>query len=165
MQEQLFFICPTDYLEPIIDNTFKRKNHYFTSLGNSMVFDNAMLDQLDVLLRARDIGRIYFVLSYDNSIVSDALGNEMLSDIIGLNDFYFQIANQKEKADNLWQAHDSRFLMLSYHLNNKIRELSAVLKRLSVDPVKIKGKIYHKEEAMFRNIYSDLVCRDYVYVN
>ncbi|MDN5213216.1 hypothetical protein QQ020_14200 [Fulvivirgaceae bacterium BMA12] len=165
MQKHLYFICPTDHLEPIINSTFKQENYYFTSLGNSIVFDTNMVSQLKELLQTKNIQDISFVLSDNNRIVSDALGKQAFSGITGLSNFYNQITRQRENSEEVWQTYNHQFLILSHHLNDKIKELKLCLKQLSVDPPKINGKIYNRHQEVFSDIYSDLICGAYVQVN
>lgn len=165
MQKHLYFICPTDHLEPVINNTFKQENYYFTSLGNSIAFDTSMVWQLNELLQSKNIRDISFVLSDNNRIVSDALEKQDFSEITGLSNFYNQITRQKEYFKGVWQTYNRQFLILSYHLNDKIKELRLGLKCLSIDPLKISGKIFNRHEEVFSDIYSDLICREYISVN
>ena len=149
----------------MINNTFRQKNYYLTSLGNSIEFDADTVRQLNDLLHTKDITDITFVLSDDNRIVSDALKKQEFSEITGLSNFYHQIARQKEYSEGVWQTRNRQFLMLSYHLNSKIKELKRELKCASISPLKINGKIYNRQEKVFNDIYSDLICRDYISVN
>ena len=165
MQKNLFFICPTDNLKPVIDNRFKHENHYFTSLGNSIIFDKCMMAQISLLLQTKNVNSISFVLSDNNRIVSEPLSKKDFSEILELGDLYNQIAIQREYTEGVWQTYDRQFLMLSYHLNYKIKELKMGLKCLSLDPSKIDGKIYNRREGIFSNIYSDLICNHCVSMN
>ncbi len=165
MQKHLYFVCPTDHLEPVINSTFKQENYYFTSLGNSIVFDTNMVSQLKELLQAKNIRDISFVLSDNNHIVSDALGKQEFLGIAGLSNFYNQMTRQTEYFEGVWQTYNHQFLILSHHLNDKIKELRLASKCLSIDPLKINGKIYNRHQEVFNDIYSDLICREYVSVN
>ena len=84
MKKHLFFVCPTDFLESTISEQFKGDLYFITSLGNSIKFDNDFLDQLKVLLSSQQISEITFLLSLDNSIVKDAMGDQRLLAITGL---------------------------------------------------------------------------------
>lgn len=165
MQKHFYFICPTDHIEPVINDTFKQENYYFTSLGNSIVFDSDVVEYLNELLQARNIRNISFVLSDNNRIVSDALEQKDYSRITGLNGFYDQIARQRDHSEEVWQTYNRQLLILSYHLNSKIKELRQELECLSIDPPEINGKIYNRHEKVFSTIYSDLICRDHISVN
>lgn len=165
MQKLLYFICPTDCLEPIINNTFRQENYYISSLGNSIVFDNKAMDQLKELITSNNIREISFVLSYDNRVILDALGNQDFSEISGLNHFYKEIIRKKKDSEASWQTWNPQLLILSYYLNDKIRELKFRLNGLFFDRLKISGKIYNRRENIFKNIYSDSICIEYFGLN
>jgi len=160
MNKHLYFICPTDYLETVIDNTFKQEKYYCTSLGNSITFDKDMMWRLNEILEEKEISEISFILSDDNRIVLDALGKQGFSEIIGLNNFYNQIIRQKKNSEVSWQTRNRQFLILSYHLHNKIKELRFGLKNLFFDQFKINGQIYNKEKRIFNHIYTELICEE-----
>ncbi|MEX0360904.1 MAG: hypothetical protein AB3N10_07935, partial [Allomuricauda sp.] len=126
MQRSLYFVCPTDCLEPIINCTFGDKNHFYTSLGNSVVFDKHTIDYIEPLILKQNVKEIYFVLSISNSIIIDALENQNFVDIRGLNDFYDEVLRQKGHSEVLCRQDNRQFMILSYHLNKKIKELQEV---------------------------------------
>ena len=90
----------------------------------------------------------------------DALGNQNFSNIEGLNCFYDEIIRQRERSVGLWQTDNRQFSILSYYLNQKIKELQLAFNNLLVEPPKVGGKIYDKQKNAFSNIYSDLICRE-----
>lgn len=165
MQKHLYFICPTDHLETVIHSTFSQENYYYTSLGNSITFDTELVRQLQELLAAKDIREISFILSDDNRIILDALGNHDFSKISGLDNFYCDITRQKEFSEELWQSCNLRFLILSNYLNNKIKELRLQLQTAARSQVKINGKIYSRQAKIFSDIYADLIGREYFSLN
>lgn len=158
MHKCLHLICPTDGLESTINNRFNYDNYFYTSLGNSVVFDDNTVCQIKSLIKKHDIKEVSFVLSSENSIVFDALGNQNFSDIRGLNNFYLEINKQRVHSRELWRIDDNQYAILSYYLNNKINELQFELNNLHIKPIKISGKIYNKQEGIFDSIYSDLLC-------
>ena len=160
MQKHLYFICPTDHLERVIDSTFKQDNYFYTSLGNSITFDAETLEQLVELLSNKNIQNISFVLSDDNSIVLDALGNHEFSQIDGLSSFYREIARQKDRSILLWKSHHLQFSILSNFLNQKIKELRLALGNIYADRIKINGIIYLSQQKTFSDIYSDWICEE-----
>lgn len=165
MRKCLYFLCPTDCLESIINNTFKCENYFYTSLGNSFVSDIETIAYIKETIRKHNIREIYFVLSNDNQIILDALGRQFFSGIRGLKKFYNEITRQKEHSEVSWQTDDRQFSVLSYYLNKKIKELQPELRNLLDHPIKIRGKIYNRQENAFKDIYSDLVCREKCYLN
>ncbi len=160
MRKHLYFVCPTDNLENIIDGESKQENYYCTSLGNSIALDTDTLGQLGLLLESKNIEKMSFILASDNRIVSDALEKQNFLEVEGLRSFYSQILRQKNHAEVSWQTYDYRFLLLSYHLNNKIRELRKGLRNLTHLPLTIDGWIYDRRERRFSEIYFDSVCME-----
>lgn len=165
MLKHLYFICPTDFLEGVIENVFKQENYFYPSLGNSITFDKNSVEQLSRLLETKNINEIFFVLSDDNRIVLDALGKQDFSRIAGLNNFYDHINRQKEYSESSWQTYNQESLVLSYHLNNKINELRLGLNTIFFNPLNISGKIYNRQKKVFYDIYPDLICREYFHLN
>jgi len=161
MNKLLYFTCPTDRLEPVINNTFKQENYYYTSLGNSTPFDDDLLKQLKKIIVTKEINKISFVLSNDNKILADALGSQNYSTIKGLNNFYYQIKMYKENAKALWRGRYNQLLILSYHLNNKINELKCGLNDVLTEELLINGEIYNRQKNVFCNIHSELLCLGY----
>lgn len=165
MQQHLFFICPTDCLEPIIHYTFGHSSCYYTSLGNSVSFDNDTMRQIEQLIKKNKVKEISFVLAKDNQIVVDALGNQVFSDVRGLPCFYQEITQQKEHSIELWQASNYQLPVISHYLNRKVKELQFELHSLGIDEIKIGGKIYQSQEGIFNNTYPDLIYTEYMSLN
>ena len=165
MKKHLYFICPTDYLERVINNTFKEDNYYCSSLGNSVVFDSEMVTEINGLIEAKNIREITFILSDNNRIVLDALRDYDSIKVSGLNKFYNEIAREKERSKVLWQMCDLRIPILSYYLNVKINELLPRISRWMIDQVKVNSKIYNTSRAVFREVHSDLFGREFLNLN
>ena len=72
MNASLFFLCPTDCLESIVNKNYKGNNYFYTSPGNNSSFDLISLESIKALICRHDIKNIYFVLSEQNKIVIDA---------------------------------------------------------------------------------------------
>ena len=159
MQKCFFLICPTDCLEHTINKTFKYENYFYTSLGNSFIYDTKTIEYIRQIIKKHKIEEIYFVLSMDNKIVLDVLGdNNEFSNIEALNNFYDEITVQKRHSGVSFQNGNRQFAVLSYYLNKKIKELEFQLTNLSKEPIKVSGKIYNRDQDTFTDIYSDLVC-------
>ncbi|MFK8008026.1 MAG: hypothetical protein AB8H03_16835 [Saprospiraceae bacterium] len=157
MKSCLYFICPTDSLESVIENAFHQENYFYSSLGNSISFTNKDLNQIKKLICSKGIRKIVFVLSDDNQIVLDALGKQVFSDIRGLKKIYNQVLLQKEYLEMSWQIQNPQFLILSSFLNEKIEKLKDGLSDLMIGEITISGKVYSKERYKFKDIYSDLL--------
>lgn len=158
MPKTLFLLCPTDCLESIINQRSTCENFFYTSLGNSFHMDTKTLECFKALITKHQIKAIYFVLSDDNKIVLDALTQQHFSGIKGLKTFYKDLTIQKNESQLLWTSKDAHFALLSYYLNTKIKALQQALVDVSISSLAIKGKIYHRENHTFKDIYSDLIC-------
>ena len=165
MHKCFYLICPTDCLEHTINMKFKHDNYFYGSLGNSFSCDCKTIDYIRNFIKKHNIKEIYFVLSIDNKIVLDALGAKESSNIESLHNFYNDIKNQKERSNVSFKEKDNQFTMLSFYLNNKIKELEFLLCNLSNRTIKIGAKIYHKKQDAFTKIYSDLVCLEKHHLN
>ena len=71
MKKRLFLVCPTDCLEVIINQKFKSINFFYTSVGNSFSIDNKTVDNIKELVIKYDIKNIDFILSLDNTFISN----------------------------------------------------------------------------------------------
>ncbi len=98
-------------------------------------------------------------------MISDALGHQDFLKIKGLKNFYNEVLRQKEYSEVLWQQGNRQFTLLSYYLNTKIKELQLKLNSLVIDQIKISGKIYNRQENAFDEIYTDLICGEYLSLN
>lgn len=159
MRRTLHFICPTDCLESIINQTFSGEHYFFTSLGNSLTFDEETVSRVINLIETKDIRQISFILSNDNKIVLDALGNQIFGTLKGLYDFYHLLEKEKALAEDLWLHYNRPFLLSSCHLQQKIGELKAGLQNRSKSGLNIDAKIYKKQEGIFRRIYPKLILK------
>ena len=165
MQKHLYFICPTDYLETIINDTFKHENYYVTSLGNSIAFNADQVEEINALIENKGISEITFVLSDNNRIVVDALENQSFANISGLSNFYREIVRQKKRTRVTWRTKDFRTFVLSYYLAMKVRELMPRLKSWPIDQLKINAKIYNKRKKVFSQVFSDLIYSQHFILN
>jgi len=142
----MYLICPTDCLESTINQTFKDKNYFYTSLVNSFNYDDRTLEYISSTIIKHNIKEICFVLSIDNNIVIDALERNYFLNIEVLRDFYNEITIQKEHSKTIFKKSNLQFAILSYYLNKKIKELKLPITSLLNHPIKIVGKIYSKDK-------------------
>lgn len=132
MKKHLFFVCPTDNLESIIDLKFKHKNYYLSSLGNSMTFNEEIVNEIDMLIKRFKITEIIFVLGSNNKIINDALADQEFSNIKVLRPLYKEITLQNKLLKALWKPSNIILPIISSHLNKKIKELSLKMRTLSI---------------------------------
>lgn len=157
MHNTLFLLCPTDGLEPKILKSFKGKNYFYCSLGNSFSSDVETIEHIKAFIIKNDITSVCFITSMNNKIILDALGKQYYSDIRGLRTFYNQIRIHKRQIEKLCLTNNYNYSILSYFLNKKIKELEYKLGNLA-QPLLIRGMIYNRQKNTFQNIYSSLIC-------
>jgi len=150
-------ICPTGHMESVIENTSHQENYFYSSLGNSINFSKLELNQIKKLIQSKEIREIIFVLSEENQIITDAIGNQEFSDIRGLKRFYDKVQFQKKHLELSWQTPNPRYMLLSTFLNEKIEKLKEGLKDLNVGEITIVGKIFNKRKLEFRDISPELI--------
>lgn len=165
MQKHLYMVCPTDHLEPIIDSSFKGLKAFYTSLGNTMAMDRLTLKQIAVQIEKDNIQEITFVLSEDNHIVLDALNHQNFIEITTLKKAYPHFVKHQKTVTDSWQVHFQHAMILSYHLNEKIKELKRGLQGFPISQPLINGKLYSKAYRNFRQIYPHLTCINTAHLN
>jgi len=151
-------VCPSDHLEPIIYHSFKGQKYFYTSLGNTVDFDNGTLREIAKLIADNDIEKVTFILSENNRIALDALSNQYLIKVRGLDKAYRRFLTYKRLSLKSWQMNNYRTMIISHHLNQKIEEMRNGLHDLLPVQPEINGKVFSKSMSSFRPIYSRLVC-------
>jgi len=165
MRKCLFIICPTDCIESIINKTFECESYFYTSLGNAFIHDHKTIQYLNRILQKHAIKHICFVLSFNNTIVLDAIGSSKVSNISILNHLYKDINHHQSSSKLITTSHSYQFTVFSYHLNDKIKTLKCQLNAIRKQTVTIQGKIYNRQQNIFNNIYSDLLCLERHHLN
>lgn len=165
MHKCLYMVCPSDYLDSIIDKKFKGPKYFFTSLANNVTLDEKVLKNITSIVKKKKIDQIMFVLSDDNHVILDALNSQKLVNHRGLKVSYDQLLNLKEKTSNTWELGTNYAMIVSYFLNDKIKQLKFGLAPLLPDFPEINGKLYLRASDSFRVIYPDMVCIDSFYLN
>jgi len=137
-------LIPTDNLESTKRDRFNGQKFFCSSLGNTLVIEKEILDQIASIVTKNEINEITFSLSESNRIVLDALSNQHYSDIKGLNEAYNHILPHQKDVKNSWDLNNQHAMILSYHLNDKINEINGIL----------FSKFYNG----FRQIHPELIC-------
>lgn len=164
MQNNLFLLCPTDNLEPVINSRYNYRNYFYTSLGNTFSKDVKTIAHLKKIIETKNIGSIIFILSSENKIILDAQEHQLYKNIRGLETLYKKIEEQKNDTA-FWDDNKFKNMLFSYYLNHKINELSNNLSQVLLQPIIIKGQIYNQNENTFYPIYSNLICRKKFHFN
>ena len=155
MDKRLFLVCPTDCLEGIINQKFKSINFFYTSVGNSFCIDNKTIDNIKELAFRQGIKNIDFVLSLNNTFISNTSFQKIkLKDEI-LNRYQQEIKDKKEQVKIIDQEGKNQHLLLSYILNDKIKQLEYQLADY-IKKIKIGAKVYNRDTNDFLDVYSEL---------
>ena len=147
MNGHLYFICPTDHLEPVINKVLQGDNYFFASLGNSLVFDEDLCSEIGNLVELKDIQSITFILSDKNKVIRDALLHQDFSRFGRLKGLYDEITNHKEQS-RCHGVQDTQIqeLILSVHLDSKVKEL---MTKMPAQDLNIDAKIYGRVSREF----------------
>ncbi len=164
MSNNLYFICPTDNLESIINSTFNVEKYYVTSLANSITFNHQFIKALCSTIEYKGITDVTFILSDDNQFVRDALQSKDFKNIRGLESFYQRISKHKNFINTIWYSSDIRQILISYMLNLKKREFQNIINS-SVQSLNINAMIYNKERNEFNKVRSELLNLEFFNLN
>ncbi|CAL2060914.1 conserved hypothetical protein [Tenacibaculum sp. 190524A05c] len=152
MQKSLYFVCPTDAMECIINHSSNSENYFYTSLGNAIQLNDKVIDSLKDLIVNKSISEVLIVISNDNRIIQDAIGNKEFSQIKGLNEIYESIEIQRNFKNVFWQSSYCQDSLLNGYLRSKIKEIQEILDKSGLNPIKVSGKIYDKGESVFTDV-------------
>ena len=83
MNTSLFLVCPTDYLETVINREYAGVNYFYTSLGNTSPNDLKTMETIKDLIKRHNIMKIYFALQ-DNTVILNSVEAQSFSKIRGL---------------------------------------------------------------------------------
>lgn len=164
MSRNLYFICPTDNLESIINSTFNEENYFVTSLANSVTLNRELVKKLFSIIKSKKINHVTFILSDNNTIVQDALRSKNFKDIRGLGSFYERIEKHKCYVDSVWCSSDIQQIIISYILNHKKREFENLINS-SVKQLNINAIIYNSHRDEFSKVRGELLSLDFFNLN
>jgi len=165
MRKHLYFVCPTDHLETVINSNFQQENYFLTSLGNSVTFNPQLIEEINLFIATKRITEITFILSDTNKMITDALKSQTFNEVRGLKRFYDVITEQKKCTAIVWQTLDIKVPIISFCLNLKIKELKLRLNSSIRGGVKVNAKIYNSRKNTFNEIYADLLHLAYFSLN
>ena len=158
MLKHLYFICPTDNIETIIENTFSNTNYYLSSLGNTINFDQGFIEEVNAQIRAKGISEITFILSDTNRIILDLYSLEEKKSMENIDKFF---SNQrKNKEDKAISEHEAVFhsQLIATYLYSKIRELQLAMSESSYNHLKVNAQVYNRQMNMFTKIKNSTAC-------
>ncbi len=154
MDKHLFFICPTDCLEVVINNSFAEDTYFCTSLANSISFNKDTIGYIKDMIEYKSIKKITFVLSDENELIQNAFLSKDFMTVSSLNKIKKDIVFQRYRFGFLTNNNEkASFLVSSYYLIKKINQLNKDLSTLwFLNQITIDAKIYNKHEKTFVSI-------------
>ena len=156
MCNKLYFICPTDNIESIINSKLNDNNFYITSLANSITFNHEFTKELYSIIESKKISEITFVLSDDNKIINDAIENNEFKNIKALDRLNLKISTQKNFFKKDSNISVIRHELISYLLNQKKYELKNITDSSNL-ALNINAMVYKKKVNAFSKVNSKLL--------
>ena len=164
MFNKLYFICPTDNIESIINSKLNDNNFYITSLANSITLNYNFIRELYLIIESKKIREITFVLSDDNRLINDILENKDNKNIRSLDHLNLEIYSHKNFFKKELTISQIRLDIISYLLNQKKNELKNITDSLGLK-LDINAKVYNKEFNEFTKVKSKLINMEFFNLN
>ena len=164
MFNKLYFICPTDNIESIINSKLTDNNFYITSLANSITFNYDFIKELYSIVESKKISEITFVLSDDNKLINDAIENKDYKNIKSLDHLNFKISLQKNFYKKKSTRSEIRLDLISCLLNQKKYELKNIMDSLGFK-IDINAKVYKTKVNEFTKVKSKLLNLEFFNLN
>lgn len=165
MEPQLYFICPTDHLEHIINDQLGGVNYFYFSLGNSLGFDVETLEQLSSFLNEKRIENISFVLSDSNQLVLDAIQRQGGVQFKGLENLYDGIRREKVLSSSLWKGKSLEIALVAQYLKSRVKDLESKFSETLNADLNITALLYDSKNKQFKSLYSDFIYTECIRMN
>ena len=165
MHKHLYFVCPSDNLESLIDKKFPQENYFLSSLGGSISFNSDFIEEVNALIESKGIEKITFVLSEDNKFVHDGIKNQDFDNIHVLRKLYKNISDHKRLTSKVYREENVQKLVTSHLLKQKIKEMNLNLCDWLSSKVNVDAKIYSRNNDSFNGVPNNLVEPNNVFLN
>ena len=165
MQKNLYFLCPSENLEAVIEKSFPQENYFLSSLGNSISFSDDFILDINSLLESKGIGKITFILSNNNRFILDAMKNQEFKYIKELKEYYKTIEKRKVLTIKSYKNKNFTSLITSHILKTKINELNSNLFDWIRNKISIEGKIYDPTKNMFFDVRINIIEPESLFLN
>ena len=165
MHKHLYFVCPSDNLEGLIDKKFPQENYFLSSLGNSISFSKDIMQEVNALIELKGINKITFILSDDNKLIFDGLRNQNFENINILKKLYNNISDYKKLTSKVYTQGNLQILVTSNLLNEKIKEIKLSLYDWLSSKVNIDAKIFIRKSEEFKGFPNHLFNPHNLYLN
>ena len=165
MQKNLYFLCPSDNLEAVIEKRYPQENYFLSSLGNSISFSDDFILDINSLIESKGIGKITFILSNNNRFILDAMKNQEFKYIKELKEYYKTIEERKVLTIKSYKNKNFKSLITSHILKTKINELNSNLFDWIRNKISIEGKIYDPTKDMFFDVRINIIEPESLFLN
>ncbi len=165
MQKNLYFLCPSENLEAVIEKSFPQENYFLSSLGNSISFSDDFILDINSLIESKGIGKITFILSNNNRFILDAMKNQEFKYIKELKEYYKTIEKRKVLTIKSYKNKNFTSLITSHILKTKINELNSNLFDWIRNKISIEGKIYDPTKNMFFDVRINIIEPESLFLN
>ncbi|MAW84618.1 MAG: hypothetical protein CL832_09535 [Crocinitomicaceae bacterium] len=165
MQKNLYFLCPSENLEAVIEKSFPQENYFLSSLGNSISFSDDFILDINSLIESKGIGKITFILSNNNRFILDAMKNKEFKYIKELKEYYKTIEKRKVLTIKSYKNKNFTSLITSHILKTKINELNSNLFDWIRNKISIEGKIYDPTKNMFFDVRINIIEPESLFLN
>lgn len=165
MQKNLYFLCPSENLEAVIEKSFPQENYFLSSLGNSISFSDDFILDINSLIESKGIGKITFILSNNNRFILDAMKNQEFKYIKELKEYYKTIEKRKVLTIKSYKNKNFTSLITSHILKTKINELNSNLFDWIRNKISIEGKIYHPTKNIFFDVRINIIEPESLFLN
>ena len=165
MCKHLYFVCPSDNLEDIINKIFPEENFFISSLGNSIYFSNDFTDEVNAFIESKAIEKITFVLSDNNKFINDSMKEKSFDNIKELNNFYTILSKQSEISNRKFKEYNLNKQIISFLLKLKVEEMNLKLCDWLSDKIYVDAKVYSEEKKIFTEIQSNLLNPKSIHLN
>ena len=165
MQKNLYFLCPSDNLEAVIEKRYPQENYFLSSLGNSISFSDDFILNINSLIESKGIEKITFILSNNNRFILDAMKNQEFKYIKELKEYYKTIEERKVLTIKSYKNKNFTSLITSHILKTKINELNSNLFDWIRNKISIEGKIYDPTKDMFFDVRINIIEPESLFLN
>tara|TARA_B100001248_G_C27388442_1_gene460964 strand:+ start:716 stop:1213 length:498 start_codon:yes stop_codon:yes gene_type:complete len=165
MQKNLYFLCPSENLEAVIEKSFPQENYFLSSLGNSISFSDDFILDINSLIESKGIGKITFILSNNNRFILDAMKNQEFKYIKELKEYYKTIEKRKVLTIKSYKNKNFTSLITSHILKTKINELNSNLFDWIRNKISIEGKIYDPTKNIFFDVRINIIEPESLFLN
>ena len=165
MQKNLYFLCPSENLEAVIEKSFPQENYFLSSLGNSISFSDDFILDINSLIESKGIGKITFILSNNNRFILDAMKNQEFKYIKELKEYYKTIEKRKVLTIKSYKNKNFTSLITSHILKTKINELNSNLFDWIRNKISIEGKIYDPTKNKFFDVRINIIEPESLFLN